>query len=1507
MRIRTTLIKLVSSITGVVLFSSGSMAVGPRPVARQPDVIHLYPFDTDPSAAPYSNRQPECLDQYEPNESFTNAWFLSPGTIESYVCCDPEVQDLDYFKFSAYQGDLIQLKLTDLPADFDLCLYDPFEQLLDCSNNGGTATELIEKTAEIDGDHYAYVYGVQGACSSDGSYTFSLDVIPPAPGPELPDLVITDVWNNDDAICYQVRNIGEAVAPGGHHTSLSIDDEPRKTDLVTAELPPGERHSSCFEYGWQCSSSQDVIRVCADAQSVVPETDEANNCREEIRKCDTTPPTITSGPTVSSVTQSQAVISWATDQDSDSVVEFDRFAGTFAYHEDDAQLTQNHEVTLAGLSPSTVYHYIVRSADASGNEVVSREGFFETSPVPDSQPPTVSSLTITEREAAVKFYDIAASASDDVGVERVEFYLDDTLLGTDYSAPFVWPLVPATLEMSWGDIFGGHEVEALAFDSTTSVAEVLGFDPPYECEEILLEFRFPPSDHTLYTEGDTVPAGTMVPIEVYAARPGQRCEPTFVGYPDSVPDYICQDATEPVSRVAFYVNLLPQCNRYPSPDPGFDHTYTCEWDAGGYPRGRHAILVDAIASEDCKQTAIRYVTVERGEPSLDLERTVTRVQNYYRVELTLSNNGTATTADFDRILDNVTGFQPVERAGHAGSYDYDVRSECVEYSRTCDVEIDLYDASGTSIRLGPGESLHLEYLAVPILYSLLDSIDVDDYAIGRAAARVVTTLDLERARFERPWRPHASVWEAVGAADYLIVTNPYRLFGLYAASDVNDLLSAMAELAQLRGGVLGYLAFGSLTANAVDDDIEAWGRRLRGSEPGDYVGDYLFDGYLLLIGETEIVPAFDSSYTLIGHLRYGDVDYTDEPYANTSSVGNINLRMGRIIGDNALKLVKPLETSIAIARGAYAFDNSHAYAASGREDGANYLSFIENRRHVAGSLDDVGYGLTQDDCPTETTFFSHLENQDVVFLAGHGNWNIWDDIGASEVAGDDFDTGNARPLVFARSCQTGRYPEGRTLAEAFLEKAAAGYIGATEVSLGPWSGRLAEEFFDHWELGKTVGATLREAKIDRLPAGPWDWDENYNAYTCDIFHLFGDPKITPAATSRSTPELPVSPVPPFTSSSIAGPLSSLDVSIPLYEVTTVDGQDHVRIPGGRMIFVPGLPSVPSFRVLVDWPAGYRVQDVTLVERGGMLADTGLSIPPVIVSIDGSSVPAVGPAGDASEWWPDRDFDWTILESPAGASVLAVEMYPFYYNALTTGARFYQDYSFEIHYISPTVEIMSLTTDKDAYVPGDDARIDLWLNNAGDEQDVIVSAVIKPENSEDVADGLLLRSLNGLKGFASFSAQWDTGGFEPGNYSVEAEIKDTAGNVLHRAVDTFGVGISAGEISTFTATPTAFDIGDTMDIFLVFDNTGTMPISGTAVIQVQYETGSPLAEFRHDFSNLAPANAISFEDHWDTSAVGEGTYRIVGYVSYDARATNAQVVLVGTSTYLYLPVVHRSHQ
>jgi hypothetical protein len=354
----------------------------------------------------------------------------------------------------------------------------------------------------------------------------------------------------------------------------------------------------------------------------------------------------------------------------------------------------------------------------------------------------------------------------------------------------------------------------------------------------------------------------------------------------------------------------------------------------------------------------------------------------------------------------------------------------------------------------------------------------------------------------------------------------------------------------------------------------------------------------------------------------------------------------------------------------------------------------------------------------------------------------------------------------------------------------------------------------------------------------------------------------------------------------------------------VGGLDHVHIPGGGKTLEPDQPQVPLYTVAVDYAPGYQVQDVTLTQRSAPSTTTGLNLPLVSGDRAGDGPYAAGSTAEPASpgWYPQEDYGWQVVPRGDGSTTLKITVFPFRYNPDTTNVEFYPDWTFGIDYVSSTVEIDLLATDQPAYAQGDEVMVDLWLNNPEEAKDLIVEAVVKAEGSDEVLNGLLLRSLTNLAGPATFSSRWDSGSAEPGYYVVEAAIRDSDSQVLDHETQSFRLGIAAGEITTFAATPSLFDVGDTIDISLVFENTGTLPLTGTATIQVLDEQGEQVQQFDHALAGLAAGGSLRFDDAWDTTGAQEGDYTLAGQVQYEARATELKVITASTETRVYLPAI-----
>lgn len=109
---------------------------------------------------------------------------------------------------------------------------------------------------------------------------------------------------------------------------------------------------------------------------------------------DTQPPII-SAVSATGVTATQAVVSWVTNEPSDTQVEYGWLSSYGSTTPLNTAMTTSHSQTLTGLYHSTLYHFRVWSKDASGNVAVSGNVTFTTPPPgapSDTTPPTISAV-----------------------------------------------------------------------------------------------------------------------------------------------------------------------------------------------------------------------------------------------------------------------------------------------------------------------------------------------------------------------------------------------------------------------------------------------------------------------------------------------------------------------------------------------------------------------------------------------------------------------------------------------------------------------------------------------------------------------------------------------------------------------------------------------------------------------------------------------------------------------------------------------------------------------------------------------------------------------------------------------------------------------------------------------------------------------------------------------------------------------------------------------------------
>ncbi|MBM3172129.1 MAG: hypothetical protein FJZ85_00115 [Chloroflexi bacterium] len=127
------------------------------------------------------------------------------------------------------------------------------------------------------------------ATNSSGSTTGTITVAVKPPAAGIPDLTVTDIWFIGDTVYYKVMNLGNVEAKLSL-SKLYLDNIEKATDYLDA-VPGGQEvtgvfhqyHLQVLEAGvtpdFPSSAPAPVkIKVCADVNDDVKESDELNNC-----------------------------------------------------------------------------------------------------------------------------------------------------------------------------------------------------------------------------------------------------------------------------------------------------------------------------------------------------------------------------------------------------------------------------------------------------------------------------------------------------------------------------------------------------------------------------------------------------------------------------------------------------------------------------------------------------------------------------------------------------------------------------------------------------------------------------------------------------------------------------------------------------------------------------------------------------------------------------------------------------------------------------------------------------------------------------------------------------------------------------------------------------------------------------------------------------------------------------------------------------------------------------
>jgi chitodextrinase len=174
---------------------------------------------------------------------------------------------------------------------------------------------------------------------------------------------------------------------------------------------------------------------------------------------DMTPPSAPSALAAGTKTASSIALSWGASTDNIAVTGYQVFRGTTKVGTTTASVRTYSDT---GLTAGTAYVYTVKATDAAGNlSAASNALSVTTTAAADTIPPSVS-ITAPTNGTSVTIgaaVPISTAASDNVGVTKVEFYVNNVLKSPDLQAPYSFSWSTAGLPA------GTYSLTAKAYDA----------------------------------------------------------------------------------------------------------------------------------------------------------------------------------------------------------------------------------------------------------------------------------------------------------------------------------------------------------------------------------------------------------------------------------------------------------------------------------------------------------------------------------------------------------------------------------------------------------------------------------------------------------------------------------------------------------------------------------------------------------------------------------------------------------------------------------------------------------------------------------------------------------------------------------------------------------------------------------------------------------------------------------------------------------------------------------
>lgn len=264
-----------------------------------------------------------------------------------------------------------------------------------------------------------------GNLGTSGDYTFTTSAPSDTVPPVLSAVAASSITTTGATITWTTNEASDSQVEYGTTTSYGSSTTLNASRVTShSQALTGLTSSTIYHYRVKSRDAAGNLATSADSTFTTAALQ------------DVTPPVI-SGVFSSSVTSTGATISWTTNENSDSQVDY---GTTLTYGSTpglNPTMAVSHTQALSGLSASTTYHYRVKSRDAAGNQSISGDFTFTTSAPPDTAPPVISGVAaanVTTTGATISW------TTDEVSTSQLDY---GTTIAYGSSTPLNGVLVTA--------------------------------------------------------------------------------------------------------------------------------------------------------------------------------------------------------------------------------------------------------------------------------------------------------------------------------------------------------------------------------------------------------------------------------------------------------------------------------------------------------------------------------------------------------------------------------------------------------------------------------------------------------------------------------------------------------------------------------------------------------------------------------------------------------------------------------------------------------------------------------------------------------------------------------------------------------------------------------------------------------------------------------------------------------------------------------------------------------